>query len=1268
MSNLNKFINRKIIEKLLREQEDNTNDGSNIDMSDYTSLGFVNVGSNPKAIKMKDPTAENNKKIFKNSKIVLPENIKGDYFVLKDYFKELTKTNKLGDSKKELGLSSKIEGTIGDDGTFTYRKLNDNEYQIVSGPIPDKIGKTFKIKYDFTDEQLSKLPKDLNQEKGNMFRGWVNDNKTKDEVKEAFKELPSTDKTLGKAGSFTNDHFKLAYITFKDEYDKHLKRFDTDNAPAFMGLKKAETGKGINNDYYKFVIDDVAVAIDTEGNILQRPRGGKMKDGKPVSTSYVAENKRIRRARTRRLNERKLDVSYIVGKIQKGIESGNIKGMKEIPQGLKDIIKKKAGTVKPKSKSGQEINVPKSPGMNSKSDPKMVNKAVSGLKAKISKAGGGKFVSDQNLKSASQYEDASKEIQVFIKGGEGFRSKVYDDKGGGTINSYEESIGYPTIGIGHLIRSKEREKFREYLGSGSKEMSLQQALELFRSDVAKHTRVFKSQLKAPITHNMFVALASYCFNGGPGALNKFKNNKGESITQLINQRRYKEAADVIDAKPRTSGGKYVSGLEKRRHEEAKLFLLGFKGESGEQKQQNKSSGQNLPYVYIADSQGYSGLGRAIKKRLGPATAGVNFFQKNGATAKRLMSLYGDEINNAVANTKNIILTLGGNGSSMASFLARDILQNAPEDAKITWILAPPPVEPYGGSSNFVNVPGNEDRQVNNYKAKRAKFNSDIKAGTEAVETKLGMSGRINFIDPYAWFEENVNGSKDGVHVDPGPGEEYVATIESELQPNQSSENLSENKTRRNKMIITEERLRSVIKKILLEATEKFEDNIKDRASGNEFRAWVNKNHADIAQKIDLDSSGSHTNKYIKDAWDQLGDEYVKDKEASDQKKKNLSTDGKLKFLKGSNPDGTYPAKPDRGLTKPYLKFVKDEQVFALDPNESDPKKALKQAERGTGKEFVSENQKALFERVLKKSIVENYVNPAKVYTDLKRGHVDDPAGVFAKNKEKIVKIAAAGVAKSKTGSSKSVDPKEHTFIDEDNLPIRFKQIDMSSGAAEAEKILSSIRGTSHKTAAGAKKIVNLVLKPAVERFGKTSSALYYGGKGVSLSDAWKYIGTSETGKQRTAWSGHTLNSFITPGHPFFDENKSLGTLGISYFWPWMIEKRKEVESDPESYIGQKIMMPFSKEEIDSRSDIEIKDGVFSLNGRGGVPKGTGLKGFKAKSKKGAVSGAHMNVYSGGKLIGGNMSGTVKAISPKDGFHTIYFIMVQILPNKKENLA
>ena len=291
------------------------------------------------------------KKCLKILKSILPKNENSPYYILKDFYKDLASSSKLGDSKKELKLPNKIEGTIGDYGTFTYRKLNDNEYQIVSGPIPEKIGKIFKTKYDFSDEQLSKLPKDLNQEKGNMFRGWVNDNKTPKEVAKVLKDIPSTDKTLGTKGSFKNDHFKMAYITYKDEYDKHLKRFDTDNAPAFMGLKKAETGKGINNDYYKFVIDDVAVAIDTEGNILQRPRGGKTKDGKPVSTSYVAENKRIRRVRTRRLNERKLDVSYIVGKIKKGIESGNIKGMKEIPQGLKDIIKKKAGSVKKTSKS-----------------------------------------------------------------------------------------------------------------------------------------------------------------------------------------------------------------------------------------------------------------------------------------------------------------------------------------------------------------------------------------------------------------------------------------------------------------------------------------------------------------------------------------------------------------------------------------------------------------------------------------------------------------------------------------------------------------------------------------------------------------------------------------------------------------------------------------------------------------------------------------------------------------------------------------------------
>lgn len=48
-----------------------------------------------------------------------------------------------------------------------------------------------------------------------------------------------------------------------------------------------------------------------------------------------------------------------------------------------------------------------------------------------------------------------------------------------------------------------------------------------------------------------------------------------------------------------------------------------------------------------------------------------------------------------------------------------------------------------------------------------------------------------------------------------------------------------------------------------------------KADGDKFRGWVNDNFADYAREIDLDRSGSHTNKYIMKAWNRLKDEYNK---------------------------------------------------------------------------------------------------------------------------------------------------------------------------------------------------------------------------------------------------------------------------------------------------------------------------------------------------------------------------------------------------------
>lgn len=50
--------------------------------------------------------------------------------------------------------------------------------------------------------------------------------------------------------------------------------------------------------------------------------------------------------------------------------------------------------------------------------------------------------------------------------------------------------------------------------------------------------------------------------------------------------------------------------------------------------------------------------------------------------------------------------------------------------------------------------------------------------------------------------------------------------------------------------------------------------IKDKASGDKFRLWVNQNHPEVAERLDLDPSGSFNNVYIQRAWSELGREYM----------------------------------------------------------------------------------------------------------------------------------------------------------------------------------------------------------------------------------------------------------------------------------------------------------------------------------------------------------------------------------------------------------
>ena len=150
---------------------------------------------------------------------------------------------------------------------------------------------------------------------------------------------------------------------------------------------------------------------------------------------------------------------------------------------------------------------------------------------------------------------------------EGSRAQVYDDKNGKTVSSYEQCIGYPTIGIGHLIVQSERPKYQPYL-AGGKSLTKSQVIELFSKDIPKYSRPVANRIKKPVTQEMFDALVSLAFNTGPSS------SSVKRCIAAINQGDYAGAAMAIANGPKTSKGKFMPGLAKRRASEARHFMAG----------------------------------------------------------------------------------------------------------------------------------------------------------------------------------------------------------------------------------------------------------------------------------------------------------------------------------------------------------------------------------------------------------------------------------------------------------------------------------------------------------------------------------------------------------------------------------------------------------------------------------------------------------------------------------------------------------------------
>lgn len=131
----------------------------------------------------------------------------------------------------------------------------------------------------------------------------------------------------------------------------------------------------------------------------------------------------------------------------------------------------------------------------------------------------------------------------------------------GRVYPYHDAVGYPTIGIGHLLSKVKFDPLAKY---GS--MTLAEAYELHHEDLNKFALGVCKLVTVVLSENEFGAIVSLAFNIGLGNLGSStlirKLNSGTSKIEI--------AAEFL--KWDKAGGKVLAGLTRRRIAEQKLFL------------------------------------------------------------------------------------------------------------------------------------------------------------------------------------------------------------------------------------------------------------------------------------------------------------------------------------------------------------------------------------------------------------------------------------------------------------------------------------------------------------------------------------------------------------------------------------------------------------------------------------------------------------------------------------------------------------------------
>lgn len=125
--------------------------------------------------------------------------------------------------------------------------------------------------------------------------------------------------------------------------------------------------------------------------------------------------------------------------------------------------------------------------------------------------------------------------------------------------AYKDSVGFWTIGVGHLI-NLETEK---HLLTAT--LTKNQVMTMFRLDISRFEDCVNKLVKVPLNQNQFDALVSFSFNLGCNALRR------STLLEKLNNGDFLGASNEFK-KWNKAGGRAIKGLTLRREREKQLFI------------------------------------------------------------------------------------------------------------------------------------------------------------------------------------------------------------------------------------------------------------------------------------------------------------------------------------------------------------------------------------------------------------------------------------------------------------------------------------------------------------------------------------------------------------------------------------------------------------------------------------------------------------------------------------------------------------------------